>query len=43
MNRDEYKVLVVIAYYNDGDYIRKAFVSLPRMAMDQDTQRLVHI
>ena len=36
MNRDEYKVSVVIAHYNAGNYIRKALDSLVRQTMNQD-------
>lgn len=36
MNRDEYKVSVVIAHYNAGNYIRKALDSLVRQIMNQD-------
>lgn len=36
MNRDEYKVSVVIAHYNTGNYIRKALNSLVRQTMNQD-------
>lgn len=36
MNRDEFKVSVVIAYYNAGNYIRKALDSLVRQTMNQD-------
>ncbi|MGB2562355.1 glycosyltransferase family 2 protein [Leuconostoc mesenteroides] len=36
MDRDEYKVSVVIAHYNAGNYIRKALDSLVRQTMNQD-------
>lgn len=36
MNRDEYKVSVVIAHYNAGNYIRKSLDSLVRQTMNQD-------
>lgn len=36
MNQDEFKVSVVIAHYNAGNYIRKALDSLVRQTMNQD-------
>jgi len=36
MNQDEYKVSVIIAHYNAGDYVRKALDSLARQTMNQD-------
>ncbi|QHM57777.1 glycosyltransferase family 2 protein [Leuconostoc mesenteroides] len=36
MNQDEFKVSVVIAHYNAGNYIRKALDSLVRQTMKQD-------
>lgn len=36
MNCDEYKVSVVIAHYNAGNYIRKALDSLVTQTMNQD-------
>ncbi|WP_353894703.1 glycosyltransferase family 2 protein [Leuconostoc mesenteroides] len=36
MNQDEFKVSVVIAHYNAGNYIRKALDPLVRQTMNQD-------
>ena len=36
MNQDEFKVSVVIAHYNAGNYIRKALDSLVKQTMNQD-------
>lgn len=36
MNQDEFKVSVVIAHYNAGEYIRKALDSLVRQTMPQE-------
>ncbi len=41
MNRYEYKVSVVIAHYNTGNYIRKALDSLVRQTMNQDDFEVV--
>ncbi|MFP1609961.1 glycosyltransferase family 2 protein [Leuconostoc suionicum] len=41
MNQDEFKVSVVIAHYNAGNYIRKALDSLVRQTMDQDDFEII--
>ncbi|MBZ5986787.1 glycosyltransferase family 2 protein [Leuconostoc gelidum] len=41
MNQDEYKVSVVIAHYNAGNYVRKALDSLARQTMNQDDFEVV--
>lgn len=41
MNQDEYKVSVIIAHYNAGDYVRKALNSLTKQTMNQDDFEVV--
>lgn len=41
MNQDEFKVSVVIAHYNAGNYIRKALGSLARQPVNQDDLEVI--